>query len=251
MKLRGNSPKGNIISLDDKAGVVYAEGKTDLGVNTGKVKIETAGNATFLWKDSSITLDLMMIMDFALPKDARKYMIDKMVENAFGLNATYNSRPMVRNALAELLEPKHFEEADKTLGTGSIPVFKELEGLFYISEVKLVWDQERQAYVSEGLIGISFLGDTKFEKKVEGKLMIERKRSGDEITFYFQTDDNHWYYINYLRNNLYIYSSEQDFNNLIRTQYEEVNTDGYFLKLASPRAKIKFLNSFEGSKEEE
>ncbi|MDX5319662.1 MAG: hypothetical protein LPK45_01240, partial [Bacteroidota bacterium] len=46
LKLKHGAIKGNIITLDDEAGIVYAEGKTDLGVNTGPVKINTAGNAT-------------------------------------------------------------------------------------------------------------------------------------------------------------------------------------------------------------
>ncbi|MDX5321649.1 MAG: hypothetical protein LPK45_10980, partial [Bacteroidota bacterium] len=192
-----------------------------------------------------------MVMDFALPEEAKKFFVNKMIENAIGLNATYNNRPMVNPALSELLDEKEYKEVSEMVKTGTIPIVKNLEGLFFISEIKLVWDQERKAYVSEGPIGITSIGNTKFEKKVEGKLMIERKRSGDEITFYFQTDNNHWYYINYLRNNLYIYSSESDFNNLVREKYEEVSKDGYTLKLASPRAKIKFLNSFEGKKEGE
>lgn len=251
LKLRANAPKGNIITLDDKSGIVYAEGKTDLGIITGKLDLETAGNITFKHADSSMTLDLMMLLDFALPKEAVRLFTDKMIENGVGLNATQNNRPMVKNALAELLEPDHFEEAQKLLTTGSIPMYKETGALLFISEIKLVWDQERKAYVSEGPIGITSIGGTKFEKKVEGKLMIERKRSGDEITFYFQTDNNHWYFINYLRGNLYIFSSEDGFNNLVRERYAEVESPGYNLKLASPRAKIKFLNSFEANKPEE
>ena len=248
LKLKAGAVKGNIISLNDKTGVVHAEGKTDLGVNTGFVKMNTAGNATFLHKDSSMMLDLMMLLDFPLPQENVKFMTDKMIENGIGLNATYNNRPMVKNALAELLEEKEYTAAMEEIKLGGIPISKNLEGLLFISEIKLVWDQNRKAYVSEGPIGITSVGNTKFEKKVEGKMMIERKRSGDEITLYFQTDDNHWYFINYLRNNLYIYSSESEFNNLVREKYSEVSKDGYTLKLASPRAKIKFLNSFEPAK---
>lgn len=251
LKLKAGAVKGNIISLDDKTGTVYAEGKTDLGVNTGHVSINTAGNATFLHKDSSMTLDLMMVLDFALPKEAVTFFTNKMIENGVGLNATYNNRPMIPNALAELLDEKEYKTAIEEMKTGGIPLSKSIEGLMFISEIKLVWDQERKAYVSQGSIGITSIGNTRFEKRVEGKLMIERKRSGDEVTFYFQTDDNHWYFINYLRNNLYIYSSESDFNNLVRDQYAEVSKEGYTLKLASPRAKIKFLNSFEAKKEGE
>ncbi|MHB1278397.1 MAG: hypothetical protein ACYC1Q_08360, partial [Bacteroidia bacterium] len=251
LKLKAGAVKGNIISLDDKTGIVYAEGKTDLGVNTGHVKINTAGNVTFLHKDSSMTLDLMMVLDFALPKEAVTFFTNKMIENSVGLNATYNNREMIPKALAELMEEKEYKDAMEEMKTGGIPLSKSIEGLMFISEIKLVWDQERKAYVSVGDIGITSVGNTKFEKRVKGKLMIERKRSGDEITFYFQTDDNHWYFINYLRNNLYIYSSESDFNNLVRDLYTEVSKDGYTLKLASPRAKIKFLNSFEAKKEGE
>lgn len=246
LKLAGGSFKGNYVYLDDKNGIMYGEGATCLGINTTEgFDIKSAGNVTFYHKDSSIHMDLMMLMDFKLPKETMKIFTDKMVENAVGLNATNNSREMVKPALAELLSPDNFNDALKNLTSGSIPIYKETEASIFISQVKLVWDQERKAWISEGKIGITAIAGTKIEKMVTGKLMIERKRSGDEITFYFETGGDHWYYMNFLRRNMYVYSSEDAYNNSVREFYQEVSKDGYTLKLASPRAKIKFLNSFE------
>lgn len=246
LKLAGDSYKGNYVYLDDKNGIMYGEGSTRLGINTSNgFDVKSAGNATFFLKDSSVHLDLMMLMDFKLPKETMKIFTDNIVSNSVGLNATNNTRDMVKPALAELLTEDHFKDALKNLTTGSIPLYKETETSMFISQIKMVWDQDRKAWVSEGKIGITAIGETKIEKMVEGKLMIERKRSGDEITFYFETGSDNWYYMNFLRRNLYVFSSEDAYNNSVRELYSEVSKDGFTLKLASPRAKIKFLNSFE------
>jgi hypothetical protein len=249
LKLRGDSYKGNYMYLDDKNGIVYGEGKTEMGANLGAFGLRTAGNVTFFHKDSSINLDLMMLLDFKLPGEVMKIFTTSMVENSTGLNATDHGRFMVKPALAELLTEKHFREALEAMNSGGMPLFDETTATLFISEIKMSWNQDRKAYISEGKIGITAIGGTKLEKKVEGKMMIQRKKSGDEITFYFQTDNDNWYYINFLRRNLYVYSSNDAFNNGIREYYSQVSTDQYNLKLATPRAKTKFLNSFEKKNE--
>lgn len=251
LKIKGQAKKGNYIYVDDINGIVHGSGNTKLGISFDQVKLKTAGEITYFAKDSGIATNLVMLLDFKLPNEANKFLVNNLLENTAGLNATNNSRAMLQNAYAEILTEKHFKEAEKDLQNGIIPIFDENKALFQISEIKLKWDQSRKAWVSEGLIGLTALGETKFEKKVEGKLMLTRKRSGDELTFYFQTSSNNWYFINFSRRNMFVYSSEDQFNNYIRELYNEVTNDNYILKLSTPRAKIKFLNSFETDSESE
>lgn len=50
---------------------------------------------------------------------------------------------------------------------------------------------------------------------------------------------------------MYVFSSEDAFNQAVRDNYQTVSGTEYNLKLASPRSKIKFLNSFDKNKPQE
>lgn len=246
-KIKEGAPKGNYIYLDDKNGVMYGEGDVSLGANLGQFKIKTAGNVTYFNKDSSIDFSLIMLMDFKLPDEAKKIFTNHIIEVTSGNNATNNSRPALKNALAEWLDEKDYNKTIKKIDeTGVIPITNELEALLFFSEVKFSWNQSKKAFVSNGMVGVSGIGgNNSLEKKLDIKIEIKRKRSGDEITMSIQAASGEWYYINFLRRNLYIYSSNDDFNKAIRDGYEKVSNEDYTIKLASPRARTKFLSNFD------
>ena len=82
--------------------------------------------------------------------------------------------------------------------------------------------------------------------------MITRKRSGDRLEIYFETDENRWYYFSYSRGIMQAYSSNKGFNNSIteakddkRILKGDKDTGDFEYIIASRRKKDNFLDRFE------
>ena len=80
----------------------------------------------------------------------------------------------------------------------------ELKHTIVFNELKLRWDDETNSWVSVGKIGIASINNTQINKRVDGLLELQMKRSGDILDFYLQFDRRTWYYFGYTRGVLQI-----------------------------------------------
>ena len=64
-------------------------------------------------------------------------------------------------------------------------------------------------------------------KYIKGKVVISKKLTGNDITIYLQLDDKTYYYFNYKRGLMQVYSSMEDFNTIItETKKDETKFKG-------------------------
>ncbi len=98
---------------------------------------------------------------------------------------------------------------------------KELEVTLFFSDVNFTWDASQNAYISNGKIGIANMFKKQVFKQLEGKVVIHKRKTGDEISIYLELDENNFYYFNYKRGLMQAYSTNTDFN----TEIEETKKD--------------------------
>lgn len=245
-KLYANNPKGNYFSYNHKDGEMFGEGNVNFGVNTGELKMSTAGNVTHSLKDSSFEIKSILLLDFPFPEPALKRMYDQLVANGTGNISSNETEPFLEKALAEILDEKAFAKAKESIEkTGRVEPISELAKTLFFTDVDFTWSPKTKSFKAEGNFGLSNLGKDKLGKKMSVNIEIERKRSGDEITFYIESGSDDWYFFNYVRNKLYVLSTDNDFMNIIKENLEKYTKDTFSIGLATDQGRKKFLRSFE------
>jgi hypothetical protein len=191
------------------------------------------------------------LLDFYMNENAMEGMVKKIVEfpdletfNVGSGNFEYAMREIIGTEKADQLV------SDLTL-KGEIQDFpEELEGKIFLTRLNMVWDAEKESFVSQGPIGIGTIGEEQIFKQVDGKVQLTKKRSGDEFKIYLELDEKNWYYFEYKRGVMQAVSSSDEFNKEIqKTEVSDKKYDGdgpdYRYDLGTERKKIRFMNSFE------
>ncbi len=204
---------GNLLKLSKEDCVVEGEGKIDLGVYSGQIKINSAGLVSHNLNYDSLEFNLMMVVDFFFPAGVLQMMAD-MLYNSTALEPADLASETFIKGINEILGPEGGNEALNNLSLygeyRKLP--KELDKSLVLTEVNLIWDSQTKSYYSVGPIGIGNIGKTEINRYVDGKMEFVRTRSTNEFTIYLQLDYDVWYLFEYKRNNLFVVSSDDNFN---------------------------------------
>ncbi len=216
-KLDKPGSAGNFLSLDDKKCMVYGEGKLNFGSDFGQLQLQTVGTVVNNLNNDSTSFDILAILEFFFSDDAMKIMSDQLSTNA-SLQATQDvGRQTYERGLTEIAGK---EKADKLIAElnlyGSLKkIPEELRHTFFLTELKMVWNNESRSYRSVGTIGIGNMDKTNVNRRVNGIIEIVHKRTGDVLNIYLEPESQQWYFFNYSRGLLQAISSNTAFNEAI------------------------------------
>ena len=103
-------------------------------------------------------------------------------------NVNYQ-KPTFMNAMAEFLNDKKLAKLQKDLTeTGTLKVPSEIAGKMFLTELMLKWDSTSYCYKSTAPIGIGLIGDNDIHRRIISYIELGKKRSGDYMNFYIQTN---------------------------------------------------------------
>jgi hypothetical protein len=211
-KLVERSLPGNYVSLSTKTCSIYGEGKMALGGNLGKVYMNSIGNATHNTVNHNTTLDLVMGIDFYFSDKLMDILIED-INASPGLVVTDPARVTFQRALNEMVGK---DRADKLISEvtlrGEYKKFPdELKYTFFFTDVQMVWSQKARCYASTGKIGLGNIGKTMVNRYIPGNMLLERRKSGDILSIYFELENGKWYTFRYSNGNMMVYSSNTKF----------------------------------------
>lgn len=243
-KLVERSLPGNYVSFSTKNCSVYGEGKMGLGANLGKVYLNPIGNATHNTVDHSTSFDLIMGVDFYFSSKLMDYLVED-INASTGLSGTDPGRATFQKGITEIMGK---EKADKLITQlnlyGNYKKFPdELNYTFFFTDVQFDWNQKTKSYISQGKIGLGSVGKEQINKYVNGTIMLERKRSGDVLTIYFDLDNGKWYTFSYSNGNMLCYSSNEKFMETLKGMDDKDKTapDDYDKeRLGETKGRYKF-----------
>ena len=203
---------GNYVSLNRETCSLYGEGLMDIGANFGQMTHTTVGNGIFDVSNNEVMLDVILALDFYIAPSVIDIMaaeIDSMPD----LPAVDLSRPTYTKGIIDLIGQERFDALRTEISLfGTVKeVPKELKHTIMFNELKLKWNNETNSYVSVGKIGIASINNTQINKRMNGLIEIQLKRSGDICDIYLQMDRRTWYYFGYTRGVMQIHSSNQAF----------------------------------------
>ncbi|NVO02474.1 MAG: hypothetical protein HXX09_07190 [Bacteroidetes bacterium] len=255
-KLKQLSLPGNFISLNTKTCITYGEGKMNLGVNLGQVKMDVFGNVKHYIIPDSATFDLVMALDYFFADDAMKLIAESMEANTTLKGADVSSEKYSK-AINEILG---VEKADKYISDVSLGVLKklppELIHTLFVTDVKMKWNTATKSYLSSGPIGIGSMSKTIINKAVTGGIEIVKKRSSVVLNIYLELDNNEWYFFSYSSGLMQAISSDAKFNKIItemKPENRELKTEKgqapYGYNISTVRKKTDFLKKFKNINE--
>jgi hypothetical protein len=123
------------------------------------------------------------------------------------------NRPVYTKGVVDLVGKSRFDAMKIELSLfGTLKEMPpELKHTILFNELKLRWDDESNSWMSVGKIGIASINNTQINKRVDGLLELQIKRSGDILDFYLQIDRRTWYYFGYTRGVMQVHSSNSEF----------------------------------------
>lgn len=214
-KIRQNNLPGNLVALSTSSCLLSADGHITPGVDLGQVQAD--GYGTLEYKgDKAATTKVTLVVDFPFVENA----LDKMVADM----AAYPDQKQVdlaktpyERAIREMLGK---ERSDKLISELSIKgeikrLPDELVKTLMFCEVNLEWNARDEAWQSTGDLGLATAMKKPVYRYFKGKVEFERKRSGDVMTVLLMLDAQTYWYFQYTRNFMYVYSSNTEFNTMI------------------------------------
>lgn len=257
-KLLDRSAPGNLLILHREKCELLGEGKLNLGANLGQIKMVTAGNMKHNSVVNTTELDVMLGLDFFMADDIIAVMsaeIDSMVN----LPPTDPNNEVYVRSVVDLIGKARYEEmkSEASLFGNQKELPAELKHTITFNELKLRWDDESNSWVSYGKIGIASINNHQINKRVDGLVELQIKRSGDILDFYFQLDRRTWYYFGYTRGVLQVHSSNNGFLNKMKElktndRRQKVTSGESFIYMVSTDTKKNtFLRRYRQVKEAE
>ncbi|MBK9637595.1 MAG: hypothetical protein IPO63_07175 [Bacteroidetes bacterium] len=245
---------GNMVMLNDANCIVYGEGRLNLASAFGQFVMTVIGNVKNNTNNDSTNFDVLIGLDFMFNNDALKSMSDLITGNPT-LKPTDDTRTTWVRGMKELVG---IEKADKMISEYSLygapkKIPQELQQTIFLSDVKMYWDMQAQAFRSSGPIGIGFIGKDAISRQVKGYFEIQRKRGNDVFNLYLESDNASWWYFNYSRGIMQSISSDNKFNDAInnlkpekRVASAKGDTPTYEYMLSTDRKKAEFIKKFLG-----
>jgi hypothetical protein len=252
-KLRNHDLPGRMLCFDNEGKGLNAEGPINLGTDMGQVRHVSFGRIEHDLKENEITMDLMLGLDFWIAEPAMKIFEETFKnENLPGGNLATKS---FSKNLAQILGQ---EEAQKAImqmnanGTFKNLPEKLIHSIFF-NHLDFHWNRKDRAYESVGDLVVGNINKTQLNKKVKGKVEIQKRRSGNRISMYFELSKSTWFFFEYHHGVMFVLSSEDKFNQVIegmkpekRTMKKEdrIGDEPYSFILAPRSKKTKFKKRF-------
>lgn len=227
---------------------LYGEGKINLGENLGQVKLSAYGNARHEIPTNETYLDIVLMMDFYMDESMIQLMAHE-VDSAPNLLPTDLNRSVWTKAVNRLVGEEKAQEMNDELNLfGTIrDLPPELKHTIVFSELKLKWNDYRNAYQSEGPIGIASIDGVQINKKMNGFMELQIKRSGDIFDIYLEVDDRRYFYFGYTRGVMQTLSSNHTYVETImnmktrdRKMKVRRNETSYIYMISTDRKKNNF-----------
>ncbi len=248
---------GNYLSFHKKLCLVMGEGKMDLGVDLGQVKVTPVGAVRQNLDSWQTRLNVMLGVDFFFNDQA-------LTEMAAAINEVYSLPPIdlsskeYQLSFKELVGSKRAEQYNKDFGLlggfSSLP--EEMNKTIFFSQVTFKWNHYRKSWVSEGKIGVGNIKNNQVIKFVDGFIEVKKSRGGDILNIYLEIDPKTWFFFTYTRGTLKTISSVDQYNNYIadlkdkdrKSPNKDADTPFMFFP-ATERAKDNFVNEMKKRQE--
>lgn len=208
---------GSLISLQKGFCLQHGEGKVDLGIELGQIKMYPAGSINHMLDQNEIKAEIVLPLDFFFSEAALDTLV-KDIRSARGLDAMSINSGFFEKNITELYGKSDFNEFKNQimLYADEAELPESTKHTMLIGNLKLQWYTENGSYLNYGKIGIATINNKSINKYVDGYFQFLKRRSGDLMKIYFTLPNGHYYYFTYSRGVMQALSNNQDFVDAIQ-----------------------------------
>jgi hypothetical protein len=216
-KLLNHDTIGSYICFYKSNCLAYGEGKLNLGVDLGQLKLTTYGNISTNLISREVLLDVLLGVDFMFDAGALKSMTSKIdsFPNLEGVDINRRNFVKSLNEIMDWKKAAKYREEMTLFGT-SKDFPNEINHTLHFTNLSLKWSNSTKSYQSFGKIGIGNIKDHQVNRMVDGFIEIHRRRTGDMMDIYMDLNNNPFYYFGYTRGNMQTFSSSSEFVQIVR-----------------------------------
>ena len=263
-KLVGDGYKGTVVSFNDAANLVTAEGYIAYGFafmrNT--TTVAWSGSWTEDKNDKKVTTDLVHGINYScIPKDAWSKLSDQFkLTTALNDNIDFSNRKLLEG-LAELYDETKDErkiktfakEVENALVFSDIKISKELPYSLLLSGVDYSYSSQYKTLYANGEIGLIGINGEPINKMVNAKIEYNMGRVGvkglpvsDTLYVYLEADDLTWVYFKFTDDVVETWSSDLlGYNSILATeQGKRKKEEGYRFVTVTDDQKEDWLGRF-------
>lgn len=252
-KLNNLQLPGNILTLEQEGCKLLGEGMINLGSTLGAIQQISIGSIEQDLNNNIITVDMMWGLDFFLSDQALKIM--KETFKTASLKPNSSDPKLFTKRLVELIGPKKAQKAIMQMNPSGI--FKnlpsEITHTLFFDHLKMQWNPETQSYQSVGPLSLGNINKTQINKEVKGQIELQKRRSGNRLSIYFELDKSTWFFFEYHHGVMFVLSSLDKYNQIIhqlkpekRTlKKSQTHTKETYSFILSPKSKLtRFKHQF-------
>lgn len=243
--------EGNEFILDDANGKIKIEGKLDLFNSLPNEYLLSSGSGEVDLANNEYTFNTLLAFNFNLPSQALTKMaeaiIQAKVDKGVGEKEANEDKEALYLKLAALIGNGAAKDYKKKSAQDWIPLYeasRKLASPLVLSNVNLKWSEEHKTYFSTGKIGFSNILNKDINSQFDGLLEIRKLASGDEVTIYLEVSPDDWYYFSLEQNQLRVFSSNEDFNDVINSKSKPSKTGEFGFLMAGADEKTVFIERF-------
>ncbi len=235
--------KGSYMQLNESNHTIHAEGPLDFGLETQHVKFKNAGTADLLEKDSTFNFNLAMMLDFPMHKDV----VAKIKEKLGPAGMVSLNNDFFKKAIGEMVaDDKTARTIIKNIEkTGQISGKDEAEYKIILSDATFRWDSRLKGMYCNDQVSMASFAGSPVNRTIDVTMLMEHKRSGENMYIYLEFANNDWLYINLQKNVVYMFSSDPKLNEIITATADKIGVDDFYVRMATQRQVDRFLGKFE------
>lgn len=281
-KLFEKEEKGNVIRVNDKNRTIKTAGSYGMSLNV-KSGIKSGFAGTSEWKESDTTFnfDWSFYFDFPLPKEAVTRMVELVKNENYGSSVSvktstfaanlpefYATSAASKSVVSRVKNSGNLNSENvvatsqffKSVGKATDKVkeifdtdlyIKEVnerapeKAMFFVAASNWYFNNRTNSFICNGSIDLASINGVNINKRFGAIIVVDKKRSGDDIHIYIELNPNEFIYLNYVRGVMYAYSTDEKFNQIILDKGEKISNDDYSLRRGTPRSIDKLLRRFE------
>ena len=189
----GRTLASNKYEILDEKGIINLEGRFNLMNENISQYVQTSGFAKVRLDTANHEFNTMMLMNFPIAQPLLTNMAEKIVKTNLdlGINeaAIELNSPELVSKIAHFVGDKDIEDYKGKSAREYVPLFKfspKFVNTIVFSDLKLLWSPKHNSYRSVGKLGISNIGATDINAKVNGYVEIRKNPiTGDEMYVFF------------------------------------------------------------------
>ncbi|MBU6325912.1 MAG: hypothetical protein KJS92_10520, partial [Bacteroidetes bacterium] len=129
--------------------------------------------------------------------------------------------------------------------TGILEGRDEAAWKFCFTKADFRWNSKQRGMACTEELSLANFDGKPVNRNFESKMLVEHRRSGENMFLYMEIASGTWIYINTQRNVTYVWTSDEALNQSIVNDGPKVSNDNYTLRTAAPSMVDRFVRKFE------